>query len=73
MTQNNLSPAERAGKNLKNLIKESEYKTQENFAYEGIHVDPVTVRRWIAHGIKDVNTIQEIANIFGVDFMELLK
>lgn len=73
MTQNNLSPAERAGKNLKNLIKESEYKTQEKFAYDGIHVDPVTVRRWIAHGIKDVNTIQEIADIFGVDFMELLK
>jgi hypothetical protein len=72
MTQN-LTPAERAGKNLKNLIKESKFKTQENFAYEGIHVDPVTVRRWIAHGIKDVNTIQEIANIFGVDFMELLK
>lgn len=72
MTQK-LSPAERAGKNLKNLIKESEYKTQEKFAYDGIHVDPVTVRRWIAHGIKDVNTIQEIADIFGVDFMELLK
>ena len=72
MTQN-LTPAERAGKNLKNLIKESKFKTQENFAYEGIHVDPVTVRRWIAHGIKDVNTIQEIANIFGVDFMELHK
>ena len=71
MTQN-LTPAERAGKNLKNLIKESKHKTQEKFA-EVISVDPVTVRRWIAHGIKDINTIQEIANIFGVDLMELLK
>ena len=72
MTQK-LTLAERAGKNLKNLIKESEFKTQENFANEGIGVDPVTVRRWIAHGIKDINTIQEIADIFGIDFMELLK
>lgn len=68
-----LSLAEKAGRNLKNLIKESEYKTQERFAFDGIRVDPVTVRRWIAHGIKDVNTIKEIADIFGVDFMELLK
>ena len=73
MTQKNLTPAERAGKNLKNLIKKSEYKTQERFAIEGIGVDPVTVRRWIAHGIKDINTIQEIADIFGVDLWELLK
>lgn len=73
MTQQKLTPAEKVGKNLKNLIKNSEYKTQENFAYEGIGVDPVTVRRWIAHGIKDINTIQEIADIFGVDLKELLK
>ena len=72
MTQK-ITLAQKAGKNLKNLIKESEYKTQERFAVEGIGVDPVTVRRWIAYGIKDINTIQEIADIFGVDFMELLK
>ena len=68
-----LTPAERAGKNLKNLIKESKFKTQEKFATEGMYVDPVTVRRWIAHGIKDVNVIAEIAEIFGVDFMDLFK
>ncbi len=68
-----LTLAEKAGKNLKNLIKKSEFKTQENFANDGIGVDPVTVRRWIAHGIKDINTIQEIADIFDIDFMELLK
>ena len=72
MTQK-ITLAEKAGQNLKNLIKESEYKTQERFAVEGIGVDPVTVRRWISHGIKDINTIQEIADIFGVDFMELIK
>ena len=50
-----MTPAERAGKNLKNLIKTSEYKTQERFA-EAMYVDPVTVRRWIAHGISNINT-----------------
>lgn len=71
MTQN-LTPAERVGKNLKNLIKQSQFRTQENFAYE-MYVDPVTVRRWIAHGIKDINLICEIAKMFDVDFQELLK
>ena len=72
MTQK-LTPAEKAGKNLKNLIKKSVYKTQERFATEAMYVDPTTVRRWIANGIKDVNLIQQIADIFGIDFMELLK
>lgn len=72
MTQK-LTPAKKVGRNLKNLIKSSEYKTQENFAYEVMHVDPVTVRRWIAHGIKDINTIVEIAEKFDIDFKELLK
>ena len=68
-----LNLAEKAGKNLKNLIKVSKYRTQENFAVEGIGVDPVTIRRWIAHGIKDINVIEEIAKKLGVDFIELLK
>ena len=68
-----LTLAEKAGKNLKNLIKKSVYKTQEKFAAEAMYVDPTTVRRWIAHGIKDLNLIQQIAEIFDVDFMELLK
>lgn len=72
MTQN-LSIAEKAGKNLKNLIKNSKFKTQENFAYDAMHVNPVTVRRWIHNGISDVYTIEKIAEIFDVDFMELIK
>ena len=72
MTQK-LTLAERAGKNLKNLIKKSKYKTQERFACEAMYVDPTTVRKWIHNGIKNINLIQEIADIFGVDFMELLK
>lgn len=63
----------KVGKNLKNLIKLSKFKTQEKFAVYGIGVDPVTVRRWIAFGVRDVDTIKEISDILGVDFMELLK
>ena len=59
--------------NLKVLIKKSKYKTQDNFAKEGIHVDPTTVRRWIAHGIRDINVIEEIAEILDINFMELFK
>ena len=36
-------------------------------------VDPVTVRRWIAHGIRDVNTIYEISVILEVEISDLLK
>lgn len=72
MTHENLTLAERAGKNLKNLIKNSEFKTQEKFA-EAMYVDPTTVRRWLAHGIEKLSLIEEIADIFGIDFMELLK
>lgn len=67
-----LSASQRAGKNLKNLIKSSKYKTQENFAYV-MNVDPTTVRRWLSTGVKDVNTIEEIAIKLEVGFMELLK
>lgn len=60
-----------AGKKLKNHIKNSEFRTQENFAY-AMHVDPVTVRRWIAHGIAKVDLIEEIAKIFDMSFMDFL-
>lgn len=69
----NLKLSERVGKNLKKLIKQSKFKTQDKFAVEGINVDPVTVRRWIAHGIRDINTIFEIANVLDVDIMDLIK
>ncbi len=60
-----------AGKKLKNHIKNSEYRTQENFA-EAMCVDPVTVRRWIAHGIAKVDVIEEIAKMFDMSFMDFL-
>lgn len=64
--------SETVGKNLKKLIKQSKYKTQERFAVEGMNVDPVTVRRWISKGIKDIDTIAEIAKVLEINYIELL-
>ncbi len=72
MEHRDLTAAQRAGKNLKTLIKSHGY-TQDKFACEVMFVDPVTVRRWIASGIKDVNTIEQICEIFNIELMDLLK
>ena len=71
MTQN-LKLSETVGKNLKKLIKQSKYKTQERFAIEGMNVDAVTVRRWISKGVKDIDTIVEIARVLEINYLELL-
>lgn len=55
-----------AGANLKRLIKNSKYKTQEEFAFE-FGTDVRTVGRWIRGGINSIATIQQIAAFFGVD------
>ena len=64
--------AQRAGLNLKRLIKESKWKTQERFAI-AMNAHPTTIRRWIAHGINDINNIERIAEILEINFIELLK
>ena len=69
MMQDSMSA--RAGKNLKRIIKEKGF-TQEQFA-EQMYVDPTTVRRWLAHGIKDIDTISTIAGFFDIDVMDILK
>lgn len=55
-----------AGANLKRLIKNSKYKTQEEFAFE-FGTDVRSVGRWIRGGINSLATIQQIAAFFGVD------
>lgn len=61
-----------AGKNLKILIKNSDIKTQEKFAYN-FGVDIRTVNRWINLGIDSLYTIQQIANFFDEDVFNILK
>lgn len=61
-----------AGQNVKNLIKNSKYKSQDNFAYE-FGAEIRTVNRWLNEGIKNIDLLQEIANFFEVEIIELLK
>lgn len=60
------------GANLKRLIKESDYRTQEEFALE-FGADVRTVRRWINRGIYNVSTIEQIAKFFNVDVFDILS
>ena len=55
-----------AGANLKRLIKNSKYRTQEEFAFE-FGTDVRTIGRWVNKGIKNLDTIQQIADFFGID------
>ena len=57
--------------NLKRYIKEK-FGTQAKFA-EALPTAKRNVERWCSKGIKDVDTISEIAVLFGVSFFSLLS
>ena len=57
-----------AGANLKRLIKNSKYKTQDEFAYE-FGTDVRTIGRWVNKGIKNLDTLQQIAEFLDVDVL----
>ena len=61
-----------AGNNVKKIIKESVYKTQEEFAYS-FGAEIRTVSRWLNSGIKNIDTLQEIAEFLDVDVLSLLN
>ena len=61
-----------AGANLKRLIKNSKYKTQEEFAFE-FGTDVRTVGRWVNKGIKNLDTIQQIAVFFDIDALTIFS
>lgn len=60
------------GANLKRLIKESSYKTQEEFAFQ-FGTSSRNVGRWINEGIRNLDIIQQIAIFFDVDVLDLLS
>ena len=74
--------SERIGANLKRLIKESEFRTQEAFAkaYKSKYnakerncsVNARTVRRWVENGVSKIDTIGNIAETLKVDVRALL-
>lgn len=61
----------RARKYLRFLI-EQDYSMQEEFALD-IHVELRTVNRWINNGISKVDTIQYLADRFGLTFLEIFR
>lgn len=61
-----------AGANLRRLIKQSQFATQEQFAYD-FGTDVRTVSRWINRGVKNLDTLQQLADFFGVDALSLLQ
>ena len=69
---NELSLSMIAGINLKRLIRSSKYRTQENFAYE-FGAEIRTVSRWLNAGVKNIDTLEEIADFLEIDVFELLK
>ena len=69
---NELSLSLIVGINLKRLIRRSRYKTQENFAYE-FGEEIRTDSRRLNAGVKNIDTLEEIADFLEVDVFELLK
>ena len=66
----NMDASLRAGKCLRLLIQQN-YSTQEEFAFD-IHAELRTVNRWINQGISKIDTIQYLANHFGLTLIEFL-
>lgn len=58
--------------NLKRLIEESEYKTINDFAKNGMKVKPSTASHWISRGLSNIDTIYSIAKVLKVDIKDLL-
>lgn len=60
-----------AGENLKCLIKETKYRTQEEFAY-AFGVETRTLSRWLNQGVKDIDTLEQLASFLSVDITDIL-
>lgn len=62
-----------AGDNLKCLIRKStKYHSQDDFAFD-FGVEIRTLSRWLNQGIKNIDTIKELADFLSVDILELLQ
>lgn len=72
MEQKNIGLSVIAGANLKRLIKESEYRTQAEFAF-AFGTDERSVGRWVNGGINRLDTIEELALFFKVDVLTFLS
>ena len=58
------------GANLKREIRQSRYRTQENFAFE-FGAETRTVNRWLNEGLRDVDMAEEIAEFLEIETIGL--
>ena len=65
-----LSSKQIAGKTLRRLIREN-YSSQQEFA-DAYGLEIRSVSRYINNGIKDLDTIQELAQYFNLTVIEFL-
>lgn len=63
-----MDAAKQAGIVLRRLIQEN-YPSQEEFAYD-FGTDIRTVSRYVNQGINKVNTLQELADFFQIEFTD---
>lgn len=61
-----------AGERLKRLIKESKYQTQEEFAF-ALGAETRTLSRWLNQGVRNIDTLEQLADFLSVDILELLQ
>ena len=61
-----------AGERLKRLIKESKYQTQEEFAF-AFGAESRTLSRWLNQGVRNIDTLEQLADFLSVDILELLQ
>lgn len=62
--------SEIVGANVKRAIALSDYKTQEEFAYE-FGANLRNVSRWVNRGLNQIDTADEIAYFLGFDTKNL--
>ena len=72
MKQNNMDLNKIVGANLKRAIKESKWRTQENFS-AAFGAEVRTVGRWCNQGIDKLSLVQQIADFLEIDVFALLS
>lgn len=67
----NFSLQMKVGQKLRTLIMEN-YESQEDFAYD-YGADIRTISRYVNNGINKIDIIQDLADFFGITFVEFFE
>ncbi len=67
---NTLTPQEKAGLKLRQLLKENNM-TQQALA-DSLYTDVKQVSRYVNNGINQISTLQRLAEFFKIDYRDFL-